>query len=176
MRLLVKRYDSWLRASASGAPYSVTGTVTALRDQKNLPVSVHHRSWPDVYAWLTRQSKKSDWARRCAEYLEVAEERATSAEYLKEGMLTTFTGIPFEKENPYTYVTAKRTLSLLREELCKDRRLRALGADLHVVSISDHGCEGHSHRSVPNQTERHQVTAPPQSSRREFQELQVSFA
>lgn len=110
--------------------------ITTRRDHKNLPPNVVHRSWPEIYAWLTRQGKRSEWARRCAEYLEVAEEKESSEEYLKEGMLTTFTGIPFGPDTPYSYVTAKRTLGLLREELCRDRRLRSLGADLNSVGRS----------------------------------------
>lgn len=54
-------------------------------------------------------------------------------EYLEEGMLTTFSGVPFGRETPYTYMAAKRILGLLRSEICKDRRLKKLGASLNTA-------------------------------------------
>lgn len=95
-----------------------------------LPAGVDFRLWREVYQWLRHQSSRSVWAIRCAEYLEVAEEKGVSVEYLKEGALTVFSGIPFDEETPYTYPAAKRLLGLLREEVCKERQLRLLGADL----------------------------------------------
>ncbi len=51
--------------------------------------------------------------------------------YLKEGSLTTFTGIPFDADNPYNYLEAKRLLRLAMEELRADNRLhKQLGIDL----------------------------------------------
>jgi hypothetical protein len=50
-------------------------------------------------------------------------------QYLQEGTLTTFTGIPFCAEVPYTYLEAKRLLRLLMAEMQADTALDALGVD-----------------------------------------------
>jgi hypothetical protein len=81
------------------------------------------RRWSQVYAWLVHQSRKSSWARRCAEYFESLEASLPS-EYLMKGTLTVFSGIPFESDEPYNYPQAKRLLGLLRDELRRDKRLR----------------------------------------------------
>lgn len=95
-----------------------------------LPAEVTVRRWSEVYSWLIRERSRSVWARLAAEYLEVAEARGVEQEYLQEGALTVFTGIPFRLKDPYTYSQAKRLLGLLLEELRKDKRLqRELGAD-----------------------------------------------
>jgi len=43
--------------------------------------------------------------------------------YLQEGTLTVFTGIPFNKENPYNYPDAKRLLGLMMDDLKGTRAL-----------------------------------------------------
>jgi hypothetical protein len=61
----------------------------------------------------------------------VAEAKEAANEYLREGKLTVFSGIPFGNGEPYTYGQAKRLLKLLREELCRDSRLSTrIKADL----------------------------------------------
>jgi hypothetical protein len=86
--------------------------------------------WPDVYSWLHKQSRQLDWARRAAEYLEVAERRFIEDEYLKEGALTKFSGIPFNSDYPYNYLEAKRLLRLAMDELRQRSDLRRrLGMD-----------------------------------------------
>jgi hypothetical protein len=98
---------------------------------RRLPRSVVAKTWTDVYRWLSRWPARSTWARHCIEYLEIAEARGAAEEYLQQGTLTVFSGIPFGPANPYTYVQAKRVLGLLRDELCRDRRLeKRLGANL----------------------------------------------
>lgn len=88
------------------------------------------KQWTEVYEWLQSQMRKSAWARICKDYLEVAEAREVANEYLDKGTLTVFSGIPFGKDEPYTYLQAKRLLSLFRDELCRDRRLvKQLGVD-----------------------------------------------
>lgn len=76
-----------------------------------LPPGVRFRSWSQVYAWLIRQSRHSQWAARAADYFIVAED------CVQEGTLTTFTGIPFGTEEPYHYPEAKRLLKLMMEAL-----------------------------------------------------------
>ena len=97
---------------------------------ERLPPRVWARRWSEVYQWLVAQSPRSPWARIARDYLEIAETRGVQAEYLREGTLTVFSGIPFGPSEPYTYPQAKRLLGLLLGELRKDRRLhRELGVD-----------------------------------------------
>lgn len=96
-----------------------------------LPDKVIVKQWWEVYAWLSKHAPPSLWARRCLEYIQVAETKEAKAGYLQEGRLTVFSGIPFGRDEPYSYGQAKRLLKLLREELCRDKRLtKQLGADL----------------------------------------------
>jgi hypothetical protein len=104
--------------------------ITVGEVKQRLPAGVRTRQWSDVYHWLVREGRRSTWAQIAAEYLEIAEMRGVEQEYLKEGTLTVFTGIPFGAEDPYTYPQAKRLLGLLFDELRKDRRLqRQLGVN-----------------------------------------------
>jgi len=51
-------------------------------------------------------------------------------EYLREGKLTAFSGIPFDDENPYNYVEARRVLRLAMQDLRQRSDLRKeLGID-----------------------------------------------
>lgn len=95
-----------------------------------LPNGTVVKKWSDVYAWLIRESARSGWARRVAEYFVVAENRLVEEEYLKEGTLTIFSGIPFGDAEPYNYPEAKRLLKLMMEELRTRKDLiRGLGMD-----------------------------------------------
>lgn len=85
---------------------------------------VKYLTWPGLYCWLRRHATKSDWARCMAQYMEVAEVRMTTDEYLGDYALTEFDGIPFGPDHPYTYREAKRVLKLALEELRKYSDLR----------------------------------------------------
>lgn len=105
--------------------------ITVHAPPSRLPDKVIVRKWSDVYEWLCKRAAHSPWARNCLEYIQVAETKEAAADYLKEGRLTVFSGIPFRRDEPYSYGQAKRLLKLLREELCRDKRLtKQLGADL----------------------------------------------
>jgi len=95
----------------------VDGTDLALPDGTIL------RKWSEIYAWLIAQSSRSDWAKRAADYFVIAENRLVEEGYLKEGTLTTFSGIPFRKGEPYNYPEAKRLIRLAMDELRKNRAL-----------------------------------------------------
>lgn len=95
-----------------------------------LPDGTILRKWSEVYAWLIKESSRSDWAQRAADYFVVAENRLVEEGYLKEGTLTTFAGIPFRGDEPYNYPEAKRLLRLAMDEMRKRRELvRELGMD-----------------------------------------------
>lgn len=94
----------------------------------NLPKGVQVVEWTWLYGWLRRKAKAHPWAQRMAEYLEVMEAKLAQQEQLVSGTLTTFTGVPFGDELPFTYAEAKRVLGLMRAELSKRTDLqRKLG-------------------------------------------------
>lgn len=95
-----------------------------------LPYGVIFKQWRDVYKWLTEKNVESEWARRVTQYLDVAENRMIEEGYLMEGTLTTFSGIPFCGDEPYSYLEAKRVLKLALEKLRTNSTLkRELGMD-----------------------------------------------
>jgi hypothetical protein len=96
---------------------------------RSLPDRCQHRRWRDLYVWACGEAPRSAWATHLIRYLPVAEQRMVNDQYLQEGTLTTFTGIPFGAEVPYTYLEAKRLLRLLIPELRADAALDAIGVD-----------------------------------------------
>jgi hypothetical protein len=117
-------------AARHGLDKSKLLVLTAVEVRQRLPAGTLNRRWSEVYQWLMRERRRSPWMQIAAEYLEVAEVREANQEYLKEGTLTVFTGIPFGADDPYSYPQAKRLLRLLLDELRNDRRLRrGLGTD-----------------------------------------------
>lgn len=88
-----------------------------------------HKTWSEVYTWFSKESRRSAWAARMVEYMEIAEVRMTAKGYLENGTITRFSGIPFDADNPYEYREAKRVLRLAMDELRKNKQLRKLGMD-----------------------------------------------
>src|SRR5262249_61341893 len=80
--------------------------------------------WRNVYAWLRRHASTSAWAARTAEYLEIAEAKLIDSEQFLEGTLTMFSGFPFGRDHPFTYLEGKRVLELALAELRQRRDLR----------------------------------------------------
>jgi hypothetical protein len=64
------------------------------------------------------------WAARAADYLEVAEAKLIDSEQFEEGTLTQFSGFPFGRDHPFTYLEGKRVLGLAVGELRGRRDLR----------------------------------------------------
>lgn len=87
-----------------------------------------HRKWSELYKWAVSQ-RSSEWAGRLAKYMEVAEGRMLADGYLTEGTLTSFGGIHFDEQNPYSYLESRRLLKLLMDELRARPSLLALGID-----------------------------------------------
>jgi hypothetical protein len=145
--------------------------------------------WTELYAWL-RKERTSEWARRLTEYMEVLERKLAEEEYLREGVLTVFAGIPFGRSYPYNYQEAKRLLRLALESLRERRDLRrAFGVNRHAegrAAITGRGgtsvwdflplakARGHVHTEFPHLTLGiHQdrieaVVTVPNGIRREF--------
>lgn len=87
------------------------------------------RTWASLYTWLGGQINAL-WPARLLSYMEILEAQMVEEGYLREGALTEFRGIPFGREYPYSYLEAKRLLTLALDELRKDRVLiKQLGVD-----------------------------------------------
>lgn len=74
------------------------------------------KKWTELYLWMSQQ-KRSEWAARLTSYMQVLEQKLVLEKYLREGALTVFDGIKFGKDNPYSYIEAKRLLRLALDEL-----------------------------------------------------------
>jgi hypothetical protein len=102
-------------------------TAVAIAPLRLLPTSVPEDTvrleWRDVYAWLRRHSSDSMWAARAAEYLEIAEAKLIGTKQFVEGTLTMFSGFPFGRDHPFTYLEGKRVLGLAMSELRNRRDL-----------------------------------------------------
>jgi hypothetical protein len=98
--------------------------LTARTHKRRFGNHIIQKTWPELYEWLIARNNHSQWARTLVEYLAIAETRLAADEYLQEGALTVFSGIPFSKDNPYTYLEAKRLLKLAMDELRERRDLR----------------------------------------------------
>lgn len=83
----------------------------------------HIVEWSELYTWIRKQ-KESQWARNFAQYMEVLERKLVSDEYLTNGKLTVFSGIPFGRKYPYNYLEAKRLIRLMMDELRKRSDLK----------------------------------------------------
>jgi hypothetical protein len=90
---------------------------------------VKYVTWPDVYAWLRKRSRLSNWARHVADFMEILETRMAADGRLGDLPLTRFDGIPFCVDYPYSYLEAKRILKLAMPELRKRKSLARLGMD-----------------------------------------------
>ncbi|MDE3148032.1 MAG: hypothetical protein KGL37_01075 [Acidobacteriota bacterium] len=89
------------------------------------------KQWTELYVWLKREKRQSEWVGRLIHYMEVLEARMLKNGDLKEGTLTVFTGIPFRKEHLYNYDEAKRIIRLAMEGLRSHKELCSeVGVDL----------------------------------------------
>jgi len=102
--------------------------LSPLSPSRALPDRCLHRRWSDLYQWAAAE-RGSAWARHLVSYFPIAEQRMVDDGYLLEGTLTTFTGIPFGPDHPYTYLEGKRLLRLMMAALRSDRSLDAVGID-----------------------------------------------
>jgi hypothetical protein len=102
----------------------ITAVAITPRLPSILPADTVLLEWRNVYAWLRRHTSISAWAKRAAEYLEVAEAKLIDTEQFLEGTLTMFSGFPFGGDRPFTYLEGKRVLGLAMSELRQRRDLR----------------------------------------------------
>jgi len=91
--------------------------ITPTIARSSLPPGTVHLEWRTVYTWLRRHASVSPWGRHAADYLEIAEAKMIEDKQLKEGTLTKFSGFPFGRDHPFTYLEGKRVLTLALAEL-----------------------------------------------------------
>ena len=96
---------------------SVTAVAITPVVPPSLPAGVVLLEWREVYAWLRRYSPDSIRADRAADYLEIAEAKLIDTQQFVAGTLTMFSGFPFGRDHPFTYLEGKRVLKLAMSEL-----------------------------------------------------------
>ena len=103
---------------------SATAVAIVPRVSARLPDDALVIEWRKIYAWLRRHRDRHTWAARAAEYLEIAEAKLIATGQFVEGTLTMFSGFPFEREHPFTYLEGKRVLGLALGKLRTSRELK----------------------------------------------------
>ena len=104
--------------------------LTARDERIKLPKFAEARRWRDLYIWLVNERRRSVWAGRVTDFLEIMEAKLVDEGYLTEGALTSFSGFQFGPDRPYSYGEAKRLLRLAIQQLRTSKRLeKALGMD-----------------------------------------------
>lgn len=91
--------------------------ITPTIAPSSLPPGAVRLEWRTVYAWLRRHASVSPWGGHAADYLEIAEAKMIDDKQLKEGTLTKFSGFPFGRDHPFTYLEGKRVLTLALAQL-----------------------------------------------------------
>jgi hypothetical protein len=117
--------------------HNITAVAIAPVIPSSLPTGTVLLEWRTVYAWLRRRGHDSKWAARTAEYLEIAEAKLIDTQQFVEGALTMFSGFPFGRDHPFTYLEGKRVLELAMGELRSRRDLvDRLGMNPKVPGLS----------------------------------------
>lgn len=102
----------------------ITAVAIAPRLPSAIPDGAVLLEWRNIYAWLRQHAPTSHWAARAAEYLEVAEAKLIQSGQFVEGTLTKFSGFPFGRAHPFSYLEGKRVLTMAMENLRLRRDLR----------------------------------------------------
>ncbi len=111
----LRRHESVARRL--GFEHVIILAIIISNPPQKLPSSVKIVYWRDIYQWLSGCYQKHEWAKRVADFLEIAESKMSETGHLKEGTLTTFTGFLFGNDYPLNYLEGKRILGLAMNEL-----------------------------------------------------------
>ncbi len=122
--LRAAQIESHRRTAVRRGFQSVVAVAITPRRSVLTPTGTVHLEWRMVYAWLRRHSSTSLWAKRAADFLEIAEAKLIDTEQFVEGSLTTFFGFPFGRDRPFTYLEGKRVLGLALDQLRDRKELR----------------------------------------------------
>jgi hypothetical protein len=102
--------------------------ITADPTRVKLPSGVVHIIWPMVFSWLKdNRSIVPDWTEHLRGYMRQLEARFCAEGYIMRGPITTFDGVPFGIDNPYTYREAKLVLDQMMQLLRQRKAIKALG-------------------------------------------------
>ena len=106
--------------------------ITAEEKPADLPTDICHRTWVEVFEWLGDNATVApSWVDRLREYMRLLESRLLAEGYgMGKSSITTFDGIRFGANHPYSHREAKLLLRQLMELLRRRKRLLALGASL----------------------------------------------
>ena len=129
-RLLASQIRSHQRAAERLDFAQITAVAIVAQSNVTCPPDTVLLEWRNIYAWLCDNRRHSPWAARTAAYLEIAEAQLIEKESFEEGTLTMFAGFPFSREEPFTYMNAKRVLNLACDKL---RGRDDLRRDLGVI-------------------------------------------
>ncbi|MFL9828077.1 hypothetical protein [Rhodoplanes sp. SY1] len=122
IKLTSDQIERHLRTARRRGFETVVAVVITPVQTVRAPAGTILLEWKQVYCWLKRHQQR-EWARRAADYLEVAEAKLIEASQLLEGTLTSFSGFPFGADHPFTWLEGKRVLGLAMNELRSDPRL-----------------------------------------------------
>ncbi len=115
----IKRHFATIKRRGYMTPH---GAVIAVENTHSLIPGCAVYTWSSIYKWVSKFSNDSFWAKELRTFFEILEKTMTDDEYLKDGTITDFIGIPFDKRNPFSYLEAKRILKLMMIRL-KQRKL-----------------------------------------------------
>lgn len=115
-------------ARRHGFPDAQVVVLSVDRDNGSLGNKAIWRQWREVFQWFDDRPD-SVWSRHLVRYMQVLEAKMVANDYQVRGTMTTFNGLRFDDESPFSYNEAKRLLKLLREALQADKRLHDVGAD-----------------------------------------------
>lgn len=116
----IKRHRASAERAGFTSPRIVLLTLTG-RHRVSIP-GIVERNWSALYAFFGQEIDRP-WAARLVAYMDILEAQMVASEYLTQGKLTVFRGVPFDRDNPYDYREAKRLLGLAMDELRADRKL-----------------------------------------------------
>jgi hypothetical protein len=128
------QWTSWRGTCGQRSGFTRThlAALTVLDVEKRMD-GVQYLTWSQVYRWAKSLPESSTWGPRFTQCLEIAERKLADEEHLRNGTLTTFTGIPFTDDNPWSYGEAKRIIRLMMDRL-RDRK-DLIGLDMEPGGV-----------------------------------------
>ncbi len=107
---------------------NLVGVTITVDPDNTLSETWKNITWQEIYHWASQNT--SYWSTTLVEYFNIAENRMVKENYLQEGTLTDFTGIPFGEKEPINYLEGKRVLKLLMNKIRKNDKAKSLGLDV----------------------------------------------
>ncbi|MCH2227467.1 MAG: hypothetical protein MK033_06810 [Candidatus Caenarcaniphilales bacterium] len=115
---LERHKTTWAKNENIDIEKSFSGVTFAPKEYDFQLEDWKHYQWSELYLFLRKHINR-EWVKELFQYMEVLEMNMIKDKKLGDLSLTCFSGIPFNKENPYEYFEAKRVLKILMPELKK---------------------------------------------------------